>query len=106
GTRAVPEAPAPETADLEAEAELFGALAPEDHGDLSDTATIEMVDGADVADRLDRLFEAGEGEMSLFPGDGGETALPRPAGAFSAAPQEAQEDEAMISGEDVSSRLS
>lgn len=54
---AVPEEPAPEV--IEAE---FGTFAPEDAAGISDTAAIEMVDGSDVADQLDRLFQPEPGE--------------------------------------------
>jgi hypothetical protein len=50
--------------------ELFGALAPEDIPALSETASIEMVDGGDVAQRLDKLFADAPGgtagEVPLF----------------------------------------
>jgi len=35
---------------------VFDTLAPEELSSLSETASIEMVDGGDVADRLDKLF--------------------------------------------------
>ncbi|MDB5049974.1 MAG: hypothetical protein JWO30_3045 [Fibrobacteres bacterium] len=97
------------------DAEMFGTLAPEDMAGLSDTASIEMVDGVDIAERLDELF-AGEGlasarggvvpesdatsggtEMSLFTHETGESP------DFASEATDAAGN--MVSGEDVSSRL-
>lgn len=89
----------------------FGTLAPEDSALLSETTAIEMVDGEDVAGRLDALFADGDaaggpaygnsrsgspsdGEMPLFPAESGES--PDLAGIDALEP---------VSGEDVSSRL-
>ena len=55
--------------------DVFGTLAPEDLPGLSETASIEVVDGGDVAERLDRLFAdvpepeapAFEPELPAFP---------------------------------------
>ncbi|MDQ3001475.1 MAG: tetratricopeptide repeat protein [Fibrobacterota bacterium] len=88
--------------------DAFGTLAPEDLSALSETTSIEMIDGEDVAERLDELF-SDEGtatvsrtgtldsgtEMSLFIQENGE-ALEMPA---------LDTTEGMISGEDVSLRL-
>lgn len=58
--------------------EIFGTLAPEEVPALSETASIEMVDGGDVAQRLDKLFSdapgGSGGEIPLF--DPEEPALP------------------------------
>lgn len=94
------------------EMESFGTLAPEDMGNLTDTAAIEMVDGGDVAERLDRLF-AGPGdagipadpasipEMSLFAQDGPASGPGAPDAAF----DPSGTLELPVSGADVSSRL-
>jgi tetratricopeptide (TPR) repeat protein len=81
------------------EVDAFGTLAPDDGPSLTDTSSIEIVDGEDVAGRLDELF-ADEGtaavkaEMPLFTPEN--EALP---------PVEAALDADVVSGEDVSSRL-
>jgi tetratricopeptide (TPR) repeat protein len=90
------------------EPEGFGTLAPDDAALLTDTTSIEMVDGVDVAGRLDELFadeptaEAAAGalgksgadaEMSLFMAEDGE-GMDHPVTAAGS-----------VSGEDVSSRL-
>jgi tetratricopeptide (TPR) repeat protein len=51
-----PEAAPASVPEGKAEDDLFGALAPEEIPGLSETASIEMVDGGDVAQRLDKLF--------------------------------------------------
>ena len=93
------------------DADAFGALAPEEMAALSDTTSIEMVDGVDVAERLDELFAdegsaataAGRGqaapqetEMPLFSGDAEETLDLQP---------QADLGEDLVSGEDVSARM-
>ncbi len=105
---------------LQDEPDSFDTLAPEDAAALTDTTSIEMVDGDDVAGRLDELFAdegnpadgtaslgklsavdaaaeaavAAEAEMSLFIQENGE----------GLDVSEAENAEA-VSGEDVSSRL-
>lgn len=50
--------------------DVFGTLAPEDLPGLSETASIEVVDGGDVAERLDRLFaDVPEPEAPAFEPD-------------------------------------
>jgi hypothetical protein len=77
--------------------EAFGTLAPEDMPALSETTSIEMVDGGDVAQRLDQLFaEAGPkapSEMPLFSDEA------------SAAAEAGGTLEVPVSGADVSARL-
>jgi tetratricopeptide (TPR) repeat protein len=104
GQAALAEPDAGDTMILPSEGEVdetFGTLAPEEIGTLSETASIEMVDGSDVAERLDELF-ANEGtaaanapEMSLFVQDDG-MAVGMPAESTG---------EVTVSGEDVASRL-
>jgi pilus assembly protein FimV len=69
-------------AEAKAGDEIFGALAPEEIAGLSETASIEMVDGGDVAQRLDRLFSDGPGgpvgEVPIFEPE--EPSLPEIAG--------------------------
>lgn len=89
----------------------FGTLAQEDSALLSETTSIEMVDGEDIAGRLDELFadegssggatigktdaaSVSDAEMSLFTPESGD--IPDLTGA---------EDPQSVSGEDVSSRL-
>jgi hypothetical protein len=93
---------------FEDEPEGFGTLAPDDAALLTDTTSIEMVDGVDVAGRLDELFAdeptaeaaagapgktAADAEMSLFMAEAGE-GMDHPVTAAGS-----------VSGEDVSSRL-
>ncbi|HKP95634.1 MAG TPA: tetratricopeptide repeat protein [Fibrobacteria bacterium] len=100
------------------DADAFGTLAPEDMPALPETASVEMVDGVDVAERLDALFAdegaAGKGvlsgsaglaaeapasgtEMSLFLTEDGD--------ALDTVSLEDATGEGVVSGEDVSSRL-
>jgi tetratricopeptide (TPR) repeat protein len=95
----------------------FGTLAPEDLAAMSDTTSIEMVDGVDVAERLDELFA--DEVTAAFPGDAqakGSAAGLTPAAEMSLFIQENGEaldvptadsglGEGVVSGEDVSSRL-
>jgi pilus assembly protein FimV len=84
--------------------ETFGTLAPEDASGLSETASIEMIDGADVAERLDELFAGAETtgmEISQVDSDPLVTSDSLATGAL-----ETADSEAMVTGEEVSSRLS
>ncbi len=57
------------------ETDSFGTLAPEDLAALSDTASIEMVDGAEVAERLDALFAEAGGDAAAAATTGAEMSL-------------------------------
>jgi tetratricopeptide (TPR) repeat protein len=95
------------------EMESFGTLAPEDMANPSDTTSIEMVDGGDVAERLDRLFAepaaagvpadpASIPEMSLFASDDAQSDAPD---SRNMAFDPSATLEVPVSGADVSSRL-
>ncbi len=84
------------------ESELFGGLGLEDMGALSETTSIEMIDGNDVAVRLDELFAP---EVSGIETMGMEMpAVETEDPADSAL--ETSDSEAMVTGEEVASRLS
>jgi tetratricopeptide (TPR) repeat protein len=89
-------------AEMPMEPEFPGTLAPEDSEGLADTVTIEMVDGNDVAERLDELFadEASATDtivMARLPDD-----------TMKVVPDilETSDSEARVTGDEVASRLS
>jgi tetratricopeptide (TPR) repeat protein len=81
------------------EVDAFGTLAPDDGPSLADTSSIEIVDGADVAGRLDELF-ADEGTAAVK----AEMPLFTPENELLPSAESAVEED-MVSGEDVSFRL-
>lgn len=87
---------------VDEESEAFGTMASEDMGALSETTSIEMIDGTDVAERLDELFAP---EGSGIETTGMEMPPMEPE-ALADGALETSDSEAMVTGEEVASRLS
>jgi hypothetical protein len=95
------ELPATRSQDAPEETVMFGESDAPSHAELSETTSLEMIDGSDVADRLDELFSL-EGSAADTTG----MAKPVDPEVVPTETMEAMDPEAMVTGEEVASRLS